>query len=217
MNLLSGKKKELTERQKRLEKFSEDDALDIPWGKGLREMHAKIGFRFLNDSTCFDKYYIVDNSGKPTGAFVHSYRMFMNSITDKTGNKKEELAFTHVTPDSFDYVITDSDTLIIINSTPLVRDQKNVITTDKVTLKPLSADQSVIVDLNGNPRYMVNRDGANAYNKKGEQINTFPCYTCESEVRGLVNHQIVYDRELKMFLSPMGYISLDFKTAYFEE
>lgn len=217
VNLLTGKKKELTELQKKLRKFREDDALNVSWDKELLGMHSKIGFMFLNDSICFDKYYIVDNTGKPTGAVVHSFRQFMNSIIDKSGNKKEELSFTHVTPDEFDYVITASDTLIILNSTPLLRNEKNVIKTDPVNKTVLFSDQSLIVDLNGNIRCEVNMDGAKAYNKKGELINTFPCYTCDGEVKGLVNHRISYDRELKMFLSPMGYISLDFKTAYFEE
>lgn len=217
VNLMTGKKKELTEVQKRLEKFRDDDALNTPWGSGLLAMHSKMRFRFLNDSVCFDKYYITDNNGTPTGAVVYSYRKFMNSITDKNGNKKEELTFTKVTPDIFGYAITDSDTLIILNSFPVLRDAKNVVKTDPVNMSVLSSDQTMVIDLNGKIRYEVNMDGAKAFDKMGNLINTFPCYTCDGAVKGIINHRISYDPELKMFLSPMGYISTDFKTAYFEE
>ncbi|MDP2387339.1 MAG: WG repeat-containing protein [Bacteroidota bacterium] len=217
VNLLTGKKRELTEVQKKTEKFRGDDAFSTLWTKEKLGVHSRMGFRFLNDSTCFDKYYIVDINGKPTGAIVHSFNQFLNSMTDKNGNKKEELALTRVTPNDFDCVITDADTLIILNSTPVLRNEKNVISTDPINKKTLSADQSVVIDLNGNVRYEVNVDGAKAFDKKGGLINTFPCYTCDGEVKGLINHRISYDRELKMFLSPMGYISTDFKTAYFED
>ncbi len=217
VNLLTGKKKELSELQKKLAKFRHDDAQAINWSKEQLVIHSKMRFRFLNDSIFFDKYYIVDNSGKPTGAIVHSFSKFLNSITDKNGNTKEELTFTYVSPDGFAYAITDSDTLIILNSTPILRDEKSGIKTDPVNKSVLYSDQCVVVDLDGNKRYEVNMDGAKAYDKKGNLINTFPCYTCDGEVKGIINHRISYDRELKMFLSSMGYISTDFKTAYFEE
>ncbi|HEY1038780.1 MAG TPA: WG repeat-containing protein [Bacteroidia bacterium] len=214
VSFTTGKKTPLTRLQQSMEEMKTGNT---KCSSQKLEVFSRIGFRLLNDSACFDKYYCVDNTGKKTGAVVYNHKLFMNEMADKTGNKKEELSLTRVAPGDFDYVIRESDTLVIIHASQLVRNDKNVILTEPIKKMPVVSEYDIMVNLKGNQVYSVNRDGANAYNSKGELINTFPCYTCDGEVRGSINHQVSYDAKQKLFLTPMGYISADLKTAYFED